>query len=110
VLDARRGEIYGAVYDAGLRIVQEETVMPFEAWLSILAHGGLPQGDVELITNGFALPAHPYPEVHAPRALAGAIAQIAALRFSEGLALDPAQIDANYVRRSDAELLWRDRS
>jgi hypothetical protein len=26
-----------------------------------------------------------------------------------GEALDPAEIDANYVRRSDAELLWKDR-
>jgi tRNA threonylcarbamoyladenosine biosynthesis protein TsaB len=103
VLDARRGEIYGAVYDASLRIVQEEAVLPFEAWIA-----GLPQGDIEIVTNGFALPAHPHREVHAPRALAGAIAQIAARRFFEGLALDPAQIGANYVRRSDAELLWHD--
>jgi tRNA threonylcarbamoyladenosine biosynthesis protein TsaB len=108
VLDARRGEVYGAVYDAGLRIVQEEAVMPFEAWLSTLT--AEPQRDIEIITNGFALPAHPFREVRAPRALAGTIAQIAARRFSDGLALDPAQIDANYVRRSDAELFWRDRS
>ena len=26
-----------------------------------------------------------------------------------GLAQDPAEIDANYVRRSDAELMWRDK-
>jgi tRNA threonylcarbamoyladenosine biosynthesis protein TsaB len=103
VLDARRGEIYGAVYDASLRIVQDEMVMKIEAWIA-----GLPQGVLEIVTNGFVLPAQAYPVMQAPRALAGAIAQIAARRFSEGLALDPAQIDANYVRRSDAELLWRD--
>ena len=106
VLDARRGEIYGAVYDAGLGIVQAESVMPVENWIAGLSR--LAQGDIEIVTNGFALPAHPYPEVRAPRALAGAIAKIAAGRFSRSLALDPAQIDANYVRRSDAELLWRD--
>jgi len=103
VLDARMGEIYGGVYDASLHLVRDESVVPFEAWIS-----GLPRGDLEIITNGFALPPQPYPVIHAPRALAGAIAQIAARRFSEGLAVDPAQIDANYVRRSDAELLWRD--
>jgi len=103
VFDARRGAIYGGVYDASLHIAQEEVVMPFESWI---AH--LPQGDIEIITNGFVLPAQPLPVVQAPRALAGAIAQIAARRFAEGLAVDPAQIDANYVRRSDAELLWRD--
>jgi tRNA threonylcarbamoyladenosine biosynthesis protein TsaB len=103
VLDARRGEIYGAVYDAEGRIVQAEAVTPFEAWIA-----GLPQGDIEIVTNGFVLPSQAHPHVAAPRALAGAIAQIAARRFSERLALDPAQIDANYVRRSDAELFWRD--
>lgn len=106
ILDARRGEIYGAVYDADLRIVQQETVMPAEAWLSTLSN--LPPADLEIVTNGYALPPQPHPVACAPRALAGAIAQIAARRFSEGLALDPADIDANYVRRSDAELLWRD--
>jgi len=103
VLDARRGEIYGGVYDASLRIVQEERVVKFDAWIS-----GLPLGDIEIVANGFPLPAQPHPVICAPRALAGAIAQIAARRFSEGSALDPAEIDANYVRRSDAELLWRD--
>jgi tRNA threonylcarbamoyladenosine biosynthesis protein TsaB len=103
VLDARRGAIYGAVYDASLRIVQEEIVTPFESWI---AH--LPHGDIEIVTNGFALPAQPLPVIQAPRALAGAMAQIAARRFAEGLSVDPAQIDANYVRRSDAELFWRD--
>jgi tRNA threonylcarbamoyladenosine biosynthesis protein TsaB len=103
VLDARRGEVYGAVYDAELHVVQEEVVMRFDGWIA-----GLPQGEIEVVTTGFALPAQPYPNISAPRALAGAIAQIAARRFSEGLGLDPAEIDANYVRRSDAELLWRD--
>jgi tRNA threonylcarbamoyladenosine biosynthesis protein TsaB len=103
LIDARRGEIYGAVYDAESHIVQPETVMPIAAWIA-----GLPQGDLEIVTNGLALPVQPHPHVHAPPALAGAIAQIAVRRFSEGLAMDPAQIDANYVRRSDAELHWRD--
>jgi tRNA threonylcarbamoyladenosine biosynthesis protein TsaB len=106
VLDARRGEIYGGVYDASLHTVVQEGVMPFEAWIALLAR--LPHGDIEIVTNGFAVPAQRYPLVQAPRALAGAVAQIAARRFSEGLAQDPAEIDANYVRRSDAELLWRD--
>ena len=44
-----------------------------------------------------------------PRALAGAIAGIALERLREGRAGDPAAVDANYVRRSDAELLWKDR-
>ncbi len=103
LIDARRGEIYGAVYDAALEIVQDEVVMPFEAWIA-----SLPAGDVELITCGYAVPEWIGRRVEAPRALAGAIAKIAAQQFEQGRAQDPAMIDANYVRRSDAELLWRD--
>jgi tRNA threonylcarbamoyladenosine biosynthesis protein TsaB len=108
VLDARRGEIYGAVYDAGLRVVVEERVSPFGAWLEHLPEGGL-----EFVATNFApfMPAVAgtrfarVPVIEAPRALAGAIGRIAA--GSEGS--DPAAVDANYVRRSDAELLWKDR-
>jgi tRNA threonylcarbamoyladenosine biosynthesis protein TsaB len=105
VLDAHRNEIYGAVYDASLELVQDEVVTGFEAWLS-----ALPNGDLELIASGFAVPECRYPVAQAPAALAGAIATIAARRFEAGLAQDPALIDANYVRRSDAELLWREPS
>ena len=87
-IDARRGEIYGAVYDASLELVQSEVVMKYDAWLVGLAE------NVEILSE--------------PRLLAGAIGRIAAREFGAGRALDPAQIDANYVRRSDAELLWKD--
>jgi tRNA threonylcarbamoyladenosine biosynthesis protein TsaB len=91
VMDARRGEIYGAVYDAALQLVCEEVVTPHTDWIRTL-----PQGDLETITQG-----------DPQRSLAVAIASIAASKFAAGLAKDPAEIDANYVRRSDAELLWR---
>ena len=90
VIDARRGDIFGAVYDAELRLVSPEVVMKFEDWLPTLPEGAEVMNDV-------------------PRLLAGAIARIAAKRFEAGLAQDPAEIDANYVRRSDAELMWRDK-
>jgi len=104
VIDARRGEVYGAVFDASLRPVHDEVVTRFESWLA-----SLPDGELEIITNGFELPGDvPFPIITVPRALAGAIARIAADRFAAGLAQDPAEIDANYVRRSDAELLWKE--
>jgi tRNA threonylcarbamoyladenosine biosynthesis protein TsaB len=46
--------------------------------------------------------------VTAPHALAGAIARIAFERLLRGEAVDPAALDANYVRRSDAELFWKE--
>ena len=111
VLDARRGEIYGAVYDADLNHVSPEIVMKFPQWLE-----ALPSGPIEFISTDFS-PFHSAlagtrfadaPVIEAPRALAGAIARIAFAKFREGLAVDPAEVDANYVRRSDAELLWKD--
>jgi tRNA threonylcarbamoyladenosine biosynthesis protein TsaB len=63
VIDARRGEVYGAVFDASLRPVHDEVVMPFESWLA-----SLPQGDLEIITNGFELPGDvPFPIATAPK-------------------------------------------
>jgi tRNA threonylcarbamoyladenosine biosynthesis protein TsaB len=104
VIDARRGEIYGAVYDAALNLVCDEVVIPYEKWLVTL-----PSGDLEFITSGFPITGVEQAHVtQAPRALAGAIGKIAAARFKKGLAQDPAAIDANYVRRSDAELLWKE--
>jgi tRNA threonylcarbamoyladenosine biosynthesis protein TsaB len=103
VIDARRGEVYGAVYDAALHPVCEEVVMKFPVWLETL-----PQGDLELITSGYPVPEGIGPVITAPRAIAGALGRIAMRRLHEGLAQDPAEIDANYVRRSDAELLWKE--
>lgn len=103
VIDAHRGEIYGAVYNAELEAVQDEVVMPCQKWIA-----SLPSGDVEMISAGYTAPDWHGNIVKAPRALAGAIASIAAREFEMGRAQDPALIDANYVRRSDAELLWRD--
>jgi tRNA threonylcarbamoyladenosine biosynthesis protein TsaB len=42
--------------------------------------------------------------VSAPRQLAGVIARIAEERLARGEACDAAALDANYVRRTDAEL------
>ena len=107
VLDARRGEIYGAVYDDAGRLVSPEVVMTLAAWLETL-----PEGEMEFIAMDPAALAGTRFEhariVTASPALAGAIARIALARFLGGEASDPAALDANYVRRSDAELLWRE--
>jgi len=87
-MDARRGEIYGAVYDSQLRLVQEEIVTPYDQWAA-----ALPEGSVRITQQ---------------KPLARAIAAIAWAQFEAGLAKDPAEVDANYVRRSDAEVMWRD--
>jgi len=103
VLDARRGEVYGGVYNAALQLAQEEVVAKLPFWLE-----SLPQGELEFVTQGFSLDGVTAPIVQAPKALAGAIGCIAFERLRTGEVLDPSDIDANYVRRSDAELLWKD--
>lgn len=108
VADARRGQVYGAVYDERLRLIGDESVRAFPDWLV-----SLPEGDLEFVSADFS-PFQPaiagtkfaaIPVRQAPRALAAAIGGIAFHRWRAGEAVDPAAIDANYVRRSDAELL-----
>jgi tRNA threonylcarbamoyladenosine biosynthesis protein TsaB len=111
VLDARRGEVYGAVYDPAGRLAAPEVVAKFPAWLATL-----PEGDMEFVSTDFtpfraALAGTRFersPVATAPPALAAAIARIALARFRDGQASDPAALDANYVRRSDAELFWKE--
>ena len=103
VLDARRGQVYGGVYNSALELVQEEIVAPLPIYLA-----SLPQGDLEIITQGCPLGGAAAPVTQAPKSLAGSIGLIAFDRLLMGDVLDPSEIDANYVRRSDAELLWKD--
>jgi tRNA threonylcarbamoyladenosine biosynthesis protein TsaB len=106
IIDARRGEVYGALYDGAGNQIVEEMVGPFERFLT-----SLPAHEIEWIATGFDTLAG-LPEgarkVVAPRATAGVIARVAIRRAALGLALDPAAVDANYVRRSDAELFWKE--
>jgi tRNA threonylcarbamoyladenosine biosynthesis protein TsaB len=108
VLDARRGEIYGAVYDAGARLVAPEVVAPLSAWLETLPVAG----ELEFVSPDFTLfeaalagaRFAAIPIRSAPPTLAAAVARLAA----KAEAQDPAALDANYVRRPDAELLWKE--
>jgi tRNA threonylcarbamoyladenosine biosynthesis protein TsaB len=89
--------------------VGPETVAAPARWLEALPEG------VELVSPDFsafadALAASRVSDARrttAPRALAAAIARIAWRLWQAGQALDPATLDANYIRRSDAELLWK---
>ena len=102
-IDARRGDLYGALYDANLSLVMPEDVMPFAAWRKRLT-----EYEYEIISSRQDLfckadAAHR----EAPRSLAIAIAGCAALDGPEKWS-DPAVLDANYVRRADAQVYWKD--
>jgi len=117
VMDARREEVYGAVYDAEGRAVTAEMVAPLERWLKEVGQASACQAcELEFVRTGLPDLADRLrgarlegaAVLEAPRALAGAVARIACRRFLSGEARDPAALDANYVRRSDAELFWKD--
>jgi tRNA threonylcarbamoyladenosine biosynthesis protein TsaB len=113
VLDARRGELYAGVYERvsdappamPLRLVMQEVVGPAAALQERLA--GLPLAlddaafcgpDVE------RLPLAHFRRLTTGRALAGAVALLAWHAHQAGASLVPEEADANYVRRSDAEI------
>lgn len=105
MIDARRGDVYAAVYDANLQPVGGEAVLKLPLWLD-----SLEAPEYEFITaakfraalEGTRFGSMPF--VEAPSYLAAAIAECA----EQSPWLDPTALDANYVRRPDAELLWRD--
>jgi tRNA threonylcarbamoyladenosine biosynthesis protein TsaB len=107
VIDARRGEVYAALFNQNAGQVIPEQVIRFPHLLALLN-----DYEFEWICSGFDafLPAiagtrfERLPVTRAPRAIAGTIAAIA----MRGLLTDAAVTDANYVRRSDAELLWKE--
>ncbi len=106
VIDARRGDIYGALYDSSLQPVTVEVVTKLPLWLD-----SLPQENVVFVSTEFTAFAGSLTgrtQVTAPPALAAAIGRLAAVRHQAGEPGDPAAIDANYVRRSDAELFWKE--
>jgi tRNA threonylcarbamoyladenosine biosynthesis protein TsaB len=105
VLDARRGDLFTAVYNASLQPVLPEAVGKLSDWLEKLQE---PEYE-------FIAPSRPLlplegtrfaemPFIEAPKNLASAIAYCA----ERETWLDAAAVDANYVRRSDAELFWQD--
>jgi hypothetical protein len=78
-------------------------VLPFPGFLASLP------AEAELISFDFSIYKAPqHLQTVAPRALAPAVASIAWQRYLSGERPDPITLDANYVRRSDAELHWRE--
>jgi tRNA threonylcarbamoyladenosine biosynthesis protein TsaB len=110
VIDARRGEIFGALFDSDGAAIVDETVISFPRFLELLNERSFEWVCADFTPFIAMLAGNRFeatPVVNAPRALAGAVARLALRRLREGGLCDPAAIEANYVRRSDAELLWK---
>ncbi|MBM3725335.1 MAG: tRNA (adenosine(37)-N6)-threonylcarbamoyltransferase complex dimerization subunit type 1 TsaB [Acidobacteria bacterium] len=103
LMDARRGEIFGAVYNAAIELEGEEFVGPLPRWLA-----GISAAEVEYLSMDFG-PFEaflPGPRTVCPRAVAGAVGVIAERLLEAGEAGRPEALEANYIRRSDADLKW----
>jgi tRNA threonylcarbamoyladenosine biosynthesis protein TsaB len=119
VIDARRGQIYAGAYArgaTGLELRGEECVMAPSEFLEALAARSL-GADLVFVT--------PTPEVlAAPLAaspfrgkaveqvstvLAPVIGRLGLSQARRGQLVDALHLDANYIRRSDAELHWKGR-
>ena len=106
LIDAHRGEVFAALFNAQGATVMAESVLKLSAFVEALG-----ERRVEWISPDetilASVPAGS-PVLLAPAAMAGTIATLAIRHFMAGAVSDPAAIEANYVRRSDAELLWKE--
>jgi tRNA threonylcarbamoyladenosine biosynthesis protein TsaB len=119
--DAQRGQIFGGLYSAasagGWELVEQEMVIgpgEFLKWVSERV-GGAPVrwvtldpqiyegllGWKEWVERGNSL-------IRCQGGLAAGIAELGEECASRGQLSDALRLDANYVRRSDAEIFWKD--
>ncbi|HEV2387674.1 MAG TPA: tRNA (adenosine(37)-N6)-threonylcarbamoyltransferase complex dimerization subunit type 1 TsaB [Candidatus Acidoferrales bacterium] len=118
VLDARRGQVFGAVYEKRDRVPVlrgEEVVLAPEEFLASLkeATGDEPFALVtptpEAIEPWLLQSAYRHrPVERISSILAPAIGRLGYRQALRGDTVDSLRLDANYIRRSDAEVKWKD--
>jgi tRNA threonylcarbamoyladenosine biosynthesis protein TsaB len=122
-LDARRGYVFGAVYrkaiqETGLlELISEEAILPVQEFLEMVRGSGSSKQQAALVSPTPAavpieeariiLPSSRIEQV--PAALAASVGRLGYERAQRGALVDPVQLDANYVRRSDAEAATKER-
>lgn len=116
--DAHRGQVFGALYRrqrSGLALVGEEMVISPQGFLSwVEEHAGKSAEnatawaslDPEIMRQQPAWPEEAEVQPIDP-VLAPAIGRLGLRMAQQGRATDALHLDANYVRRSDAEILWK---
>lgn len=117
VLDARRGQIYASLYERrGRELLRrgDEVVMTPGEFLESLRNqaGGAPLAFVSPTPEAIAAPIAQSPfrgsVIEAVcTVLAPIIGRLGFARAQRGELVDALTLDANYIRRSDAELLWK---
>ena len=118
VLDARRGEVFSALYQKNKENLQEQKAAGLSTWpefLETLEDGKISPGELSFITPSReclpeGLQGTPFEksrqEIISP-VLAEPAARCARRKFLAGEATDALHLEAAYLRRPDAEVLWK---
>jgi tRNA threonylcarbamoyladenosine biosynthesis protein TsaB len=109
MVDARRQQVFGAVYDVGdgsSLLVQNEAVLPPAEWLKSLSPDPcLVVGDAAQMYSSTVAAMRPQDRViRSDNVILNELCQLAYHRFVRGETRTANEIRANYVRPSDAEL------
>jgi tRNA threonylcarbamoyladenosine biosynthesis protein TsaB len=106
VIDAHRTEVFAALFDDDAAGAMPESVLALERFVELAGEGPMDwiSQDDRVLNR---CPAHATP-IQAPRGLAAEIARFAVAQLPHAGTSDPAAIEANYVRRSDAEIFWKE--
>lgn len=118
VVDAYRGQAFAAVYEkknGELSLRGQECAMDLPVFLAQLETSGFSPDECTLVTPHLekwqqALDATSFRAVRCEKispVLAEPVAQRARRKFASGEQVDALHLQASYIRRSDAELLWR---
>jgi tRNA A37 threonylcarbamoyladenosine modification protein TsaB len=117
ILDGRRGQVFGALYAAessGLRELVPACVLDATEFLAVV-EGHVGKGLLtiattrpELFEGALAKSSLAAADVvRVSPVLAPSVARIGIERASRGELTNALELDANYIRRSDAEVLWK---
>jgi tRNA threonylcarbamoyladenosine biosynthesis protein TsaB len=119
--DAQRGQVFGGLYKRegkqGWSLIEQEMVIApdgFVRWVSERVDGETIRWitlDPELFADAPVwkeLAGRGETLIHSADGLAVGVAELGEERAREGKFTDPLLLDANYVRRSDAEIFWKD--
>jgi tRNA threonylcarbamoyladenosine biosynthesis protein TsaB len=117
--DAHRGQVFGGLYRRAkgiIRLIDQELVIAPQQFLAFVSERTGAEAvqwiclEPELITglSGWESEAAKGSELHAIEGgVASLIGELAEEKAARGEFTDVLQLDANYVRRSDAEIYWK---
>jgi tRNA threonylcarbamoyladenosine biosynthesis protein TsaB len=117
--DARRDQVFAALYrrsPEGITLLGNESVTPLAEFLARVSqetvgqptHWVTPDASIaEPLPQWQALKAKGHNLEHVAPPFALRLGQLAHRKLQEGKTTDSLSLDANYVRRADAELFWK---